>query len=275
MSSNRLQRAQFFADRGRHEEAIREYQAQLSETPENAVVHGLLAMRLADFKLFEPAAFHAREALRCGPNLGFAHFALASVLWKSGQPGSARSSMEAAIQFEPENPSYFLVLASILYDEGQPATALKAIESCLRLSPENVAALNLRSALLRIQGAHAFADFVADQALKIDPESSLAHVNRGLSLANQGENREAIDAYLEALRLDPNCVSAKSGIREIQSDRALTLGLTTLCLLSLVVFALAIYLQSESVAELTGVLSFIFAILVIHRLASHFMKRDW
>jgi|GEM_PF-5262722 FOG: TPR repeat len=222
MSSNRLQRAQFFADRGRTPDAIREYQAQLCETPDDGTVHGLLAIQFSNIAQFEPAMFHAREAIRCAPHCGFSHFAKGSVLSESGRLKEASDSIKAALQLEPESPAYFQVLASIEFSLKRRDSALNAIESSLRLAPTNVAALNLRASLLRIRGEHQEADRATNQALEANPESSLAHVNLGLSHISKGRYERAFGEFDEALRLDPNSTAAHAGINEVKSARAIT-----------------------------------------------------
>jgi tetratricopeptide (TPR) repeat protein len=265
MNGNRFQRAQFYADRGRHAAAVREYEALLSELPDNAFVQGLLALQLAEIGEYERAKFHAQEGMRCAPDCGFSHFAMGSVDYKSGQFKLASESIEAAVRLEPEKPSYWQTLASIRFSQGRRRSALNAIESCLRLAPDNLGAHNLRAALLRMQCEHAEADRATTRALEIAPENSLAHVNLGLSHIAKGHYQQAFEEFDEAFRLDPNSRAAGNGVLQARSARAITILYFYMLLVGGFLLWVASHGPASGCGEVAIAFTLVFVVLLVMR----------
>jgi len=212
--SRHIDRAIFFAERGRHQDAVREFFAHLSHEPGDGFVHACLATNLAWLQQFEDAYYHAGQAIHLRPEDCFSYLAMADVAYRHRQMPEAAKWIEEALEHDPQNAKCFQLLAAIRAEQRMTAESRAAIESCLAIDPENVYCLNLRSALELRENDSFSASQTAREALALNPESSLAHIHRSFFSLRQGQYSSAVDSIREGLRLDPESAAGRHAYRQ-------------------------------------------------------------
>lgn len=214
-----LARPALLIEQGRYEMAERELRGRLTEQPDNAVAHSLLAFCLSHRERHAEAEREARAAVGLAPDLALTHYHLAVVLERRDSLTEAVRAIQDAIRLDTEDPDYHAFLASIRVQQSRWTEALTAADQALALEPDHSAATNLRALVLTQTGRADQAHEMLDTALAREPESALSHANRGWTLLRQGRHPEALDHFREALRLDPELEYARVGIVEAMKAR--------------------------------------------------------
>ncbi len=146
------------AERGRGDEAIREYRAALAIDPRLRAAHNNLGNELARRGQIEPAIEHYEEALRIDPGYTQAHTNLGVVLTASGRAEAALRHFETALKLAPDS-------VAALYGSGAALAALHRWEE-------------------------AAARFTA--ALRLEPGHAKARAGLAVALAKTGRGDEAL-----------------------------------------------------------------------------------
>lgn len=212
--SGHIDRAVFFSERGRHQDAVREYLAHLSHEPEDGFVHACLAMNLAWLQRFEDAYHHAGQAIQLRPEDCFSYLAMADVAYRHRQMPEAAMWIDEALERDPQNAKCFQLLAAIRAEQRMTSESRAAIDSCLAIDPENIYCLNLRSALELRENDVLSAAQTAREALALNPENSLAHIHLSFLSLRQGEYSSAVDSIREGLRLNPESAPGQHAYRQ-------------------------------------------------------------
>jgi len=219
MTSPHRARAELLFEQRRYDLAEPEFRAALAAEPNDARLHGLLALALCELNRDEEAADEARAAIGLAPDDPLGHAALGFALADLERWQAARTALGEAIRLDPRNPAYFGTLARTWLGQQRWQQALEAAESGLAIDPEHASCLHMRSLALAQLGRPAEAGATAQAALARDPESSPAHANRGFAALHAGRMPEALEAFREALRIDPGNEFARSGVVEALKAR--------------------------------------------------------
>ncbi|HUO06039.1 MAG TPA: tetratricopeptide repeat protein [Candidatus Binataceae bacterium] len=172
------------------------------------------------------------------PQAAFCHDRLGMALMGRGEPLRARSELEVAKKFDPEEGTIRYDLGLVYENTGDRAAAAREISSGLGMLKHPPAAGYAKLALLytaigdeksanaavdaaaTIPGGNAAADMTRAQIrlmhgdskgaedavreqLKRDPEDSQALILLGTALSSQGRREEAIDAFQSAAKMSP------------------------------------------------------------------------
>jgi len=214
-------RIHLLIQQSRYRQAEQELRESLFHSPEEPIVHALLALCLSEQDKLEEALPAAHTAVALAPDSPWCRYILATVLGRQGKLIAAREVIQEAISQNPSDPDYFALLGSLYLQESRWQEALNCAEQGLSLEPEHVVSSNLRSmALIKLgKGDAALAGL--DSALHQEPDNAITHANRGWTLLERGQNEAALEAFQEALNLDPNLDWAREGLVEALKARYL------------------------------------------------------
>ena len=213
------QRALILIEQNRWPEAEQELRAALSNDPQSARGHALLALVVLQQLKLNDATELAQRAIVLDPDEAFAHYALAAVLEKRNRYAHALVPANEAIRLDPYDPKHFALLAQIKISQQNWPAALEAADRGLEIDPANDACVNLRGIALVHLGRREEASATIDGALQRDPENAVTHSNQGWALLHRNQPKQAMIHFREALRLDPTSDWAKAGIVEAMKAR--------------------------------------------------------
>lgn len=207
-----FERGRLLLDQERHDLAIREFQLELAERPDQPEVHALLALAHGAKQDLDLADEHARRAIELAPDAAFVHYVLARVELARKRLGPALTALDEALRLDPDDADAHALRGAVLLDKGRKQDALAAAEKALEIDAQHSLGANIRAAALVSLGRSADARVGLDEALERRPEDALTHANQGWTLLHAREHRRALEHFGEALRLDPTDGWAKEGM---------------------------------------------------------------
>lgn len=167
-----------YYDRGRMDEAIKEYLAALKLRPDYAIAYN---------------------------NLG-------NVYSKQGRLDKAIKEYLTALRLRPDYVDAHINLGNVHYMYGLFDETIKEYMIALRLRPDYAIAYNNLGNVYSKQGRldEAIKEYMT--ALKLNPEFDLAHYNLGNAYKTKGLKNDAIKEFEIALKLKPNFIAAKQAL---------------------------------------------------------------
>ncbi len=214
-----LNRAQMLLEQGRYELAEKELRSELAYSPEDPIVHSVLAICLSEQNRFSEAIQEAEQGVGMGPDVPYTHYVRGNVFYSNKNYDKALDSVNEAIRLDPEDADYFSLLACIRFDQKKWQGALDAAEQGLAIDPEDVNSANIRAMSLAKLGREKEAETTIDSALRRDPSNAVTHANQGWTLLQRGNHKKAMVHFREALRLEPTLDWAREGIIEALKAR--------------------------------------------------------
>ena len=168
--------------KGRLDEAIRQFQAALRLNPDFAPAHNELAATLGQKGQLDAAIREFQEAIRIEPGYTLVHFNLGNAFLEKGQLDDAireyREALRRQLRLSLGDPNLHNNLGLALARKGQTDEAIAQYQEALRLAPD-------------------------------DPD---IHYNLGLALGRKGQMDDAIGQLQEALRLKPDYAAARKNL---------------------------------------------------------------
>lgn len=208
-----LQRARLLFEQHRLEQAAEQLKQLLSQDPNDADAHALLALCLLDDKdQWNNATREAEQAIHLAPDQSFSHYVMASVLNKRSRTAEALLAMDEALRLNPGQSQFYALRASLLAQLERWPECLESASLGLQMDPDDTSCANMRSLALERLGRKNDALQQADNAVSRDPDSGHAHSMRGWALLQKGNVAEAQEAFREALRLEPTNEFARTGM---------------------------------------------------------------
>ncbi|MCC6406903.1 MAG: tetratricopeptide repeat protein [Planctomycetes bacterium] len=207
-----FERGRLLLEQERHDLAIREFELELAEDPDQAHVHALLALCHRGKEDHARAAEHARRAIELAPDAAFVHYVHAQVALGAERFAEALKSLDEAIRLDADDADSHALRAAVLLRQEKRKEALAAAEQALALDAEHALAQNVRASALVTLGRAAEARVGLNEALERRPEDAFTHANQGWTLLHAGDHRRAIEHFGEALRLDPTDAWTKEGL---------------------------------------------------------------
>jgi tetratricopeptide (TPR) repeat protein len=208
----RQQRALLLLQQQRYELAAQELRQYLSEYPDLAWPHAMLAICLCHLDRHQEAHHEAEAAVGLEPDNAFNHYGQSVVLMEANCLPEAEQAVRAAIGLQQWSATYFGQLATVLLRQRRWQEGLSAAEQGLQVDPADDTCTNLRSVALIKLGRRTEADQALRGALERDPDDAYTHANLGWTLIEKGQYAEAMTHFREALRLEPNLEHAREGI---------------------------------------------------------------
>ena len=166
--------------------------------------------RLQDGRAGEAAAL-CEEALRVAPE----HPALLKIgavaAFQSGDPGTAKKMLEAAVDRFPDDPEAHFNLGVVYQAGGLLEAALDSFSRSTRLSPGAAAAHYNRATALHELGRLEEAVTAYRDAVAAEPRNAPGHAGLAFVLRSIGRLEEAVAAYEQALDCDSQDAQSQSG----------------------------------------------------------------
>jgi superkiller protein 3 len=159
---------------------------------------------------------------------------LALVYWRTGRPGQAIATLEAALKngimqrevrirlgqylaesgqaakaidllksFADDDPDALIGLGNAYQMAGKRAEALATFNRLLALDPDNALAHENIGVLQMEAKDYVQAEASLRSAIRIDPQLAGAYKNLGVLLVNTGREAEAIDTWKRAVEIEP------------------------------------------------------------------------
>ncbi len=201
-------RGELYADEGRMEEALNEFESAVSNDDKNALALHNRAVTFAQQANYEAALADFNRVIKLNPGLAIAYRNRAELLALRGEQVAAVKDYTRALEFESGDPELYAARAHALQHMGKFAEALADIEQAVQHAPQNTDLLTQRGNLFADQGDfdRAMADF--QRAVRIDAKSAAAH--RGIAwlkatcpVDRHRDAFEALSAARTAMELSP------------------------------------------------------------------------
>jgi tetratricopeptide (TPR) repeat protein len=215
-----LARAQLLMDRRRFRLAEEELRRALGDEPENGVMHGYLALCLAE----EPArALEAMDtAIRAtvhDPDTPFTWYALSRVAARRGTWEHAEKAGSIALSLAAEMPELLVHMAELMMRRDRLRQGLEFAERALAAAPDDPRVLMTAGTLRSRLGQHARAKADFARALERAPENNAVQGNAGWSALRRRDADAAIGHFRASLRLDPGERGPRVGLLEAMRAR--------------------------------------------------------
>jgi tetratricopeptide (TPR) repeat protein len=192
--------------------AERELRGVLTQDPNLAHAHALLALCLSVRQQYAEATGEAESAIHLAPDDPFGHYVLACVYNDRSRFKEARQAVHEAIRLNPFDATPWGLLALVEYALQHWSAALEAAERGLQVDPEDSRCANARSMALVKLGRTVEAAAAVAETLSREPENALSQATQGWTLLEQGNPRGAQVCFREALRLEPGMQWARAGM---------------------------------------------------------------
>jgi len=202
------------ADRGRHAEAIEQFERALAARPNDA--HVLFALGRTAEVIGHGAAAEAffRRVLDREPDRIEALVNLANLMRKSARTGEIIALLTPALERAPDRAELWLTLGSALREAGDIATAETFYREALRLQPGYAPALGNLADLLADRGSVDEALALYESALAANPHNPQARLNRAILFLMRGEFKKGWRDYEYRLKIRGRTIAADHGLTE-------------------------------------------------------------
>jgi len=137
---NHYEKASFYDEIDKFEEAIAEYKRAIEIDPDYAQAFTSLGSVYERKGLFGPAIFHHKRAIEINPNLAVAHLNLGVAFARKGVLDLAIPAYKEAMELSPDLAEAHLNLGMAYYKKGLLQEAIREYEKTIELSPDNAKA---------------------------------------------------------------------------------------------------------------------------------------
>jgi tetratricopeptide (TPR) repeat protein len=193
-------RGMTLSSKGRHVEAIAEFEAALADQPGDTRVLFALGNTAQTLGLADAAAQFFRKVLDFEPARLEALVNLANLLRARGQFAEAISLLTPALARAPGSPELHLTLGSAFREQGDAETASVHYRAALEIRPNYAPALANLADLLCDAGDIEQARTLYDRAIRSEPGNAQARLNRAILHLTQGDLKDGWRDY--AARID-------------------------------------------------------------------------
>ena len=217
--------AQDYSRRGQNKHAIALLKEILSEDPNDALAHGLLAACLISEVRLHAGEYELKIALGLNPMLPYLHLIAARINLLKNLPKQAIKSCDIALSITPEFYDALLFKSSALMVVEKRAEALDCIYEASKISPNSIEVITSFGEYYLSTGDLKKASEHTLEALKIDAEDESANILMG---EIQLRNGNAIEAEYHAkliIRNNPDSRRALQLFCNIKMRKNLFLGL--------------------------------------------------
>ena len=220
-----LHLAQSQISQGNAVQAIETLKQALSQDPDRAEAHALLALCLLEMRRIDAAAHEARLGLAADPLSPLGHYVQGAVQLGQRKLVEAESSYRTLLDLEPGNPENYRAMARLLEVKGNKTDAEAHLNKARELAPDDPQTLTALGEMQLAAGRIDEAQRLADDALRIQPEHLDGLVLRGSVALRRGDVKTAREHAIWALHLDAGDPGALRLIAEIKSRTNWFLGL--------------------------------------------------
>ncbi|RAJ10923.1 tetratricopeptide repeat protein [Chitinophaga skermanii] len=217
--AEQLNRAWFFIQHQRYQDAITTLQHFLGEYANNSDALYLLAICYMELEQTQKAASIVDAALANDAGDPRFHYMKSRVLIEERKYDQAFTFIENAVSIDPYDASYFATWSRIFLIKKKFKEAVAKAEEGLAIDPENESCLNLRSHALYYLNDKEAAFAGLHEALEHNPENVYTHTNLGWKHLENGDKAKALEHFREALRKDPTFEWARSGMAQAMKSK--------------------------------------------------------
>jgi tetratricopeptide (TPR) repeat protein len=208
-----------YADYGRYEEAVGEYQTAIGIDPEHYDALNNLGIAYFNLGRYEDAVKEYQAALRIDPEYIVANYNLAVVYDVLGRSKEAMRQYDTTTGVEPGYAKAYNDLGVLYEKEGRYEEAIKQYRAAIMIEPGFVDARNNLGIVYARRGRFEEAEGEYKEAIRTDPEYAEAHINLGTLYAGQERYDEAEGEYKEAIRIDPGFAEAHYKLATLHDKR--------------------------------------------------------
>jgi Flp pilus assembly protein TadD len=235
-----LDRAWFLAQNNRFDRSEQELREYLSENPDDARAHIMLATILFDLSRHAEAIDSAKKAIELAPEHPYPYWVLGCLYIRLQQLDPAEEYLFEAIELDPECPDYYASLSELYWMRGYSRNLLtrekqefsekgvEAARTSLEIDPEHInAILFLVRNLFTFQDKHYIPEIIelTQKLLYLSPENAIAHEIYAQALMcengrrkNQQDVNRILPILEESLRLAPNGSYSKELANQLLSS---------------------------------------------------------
>jgi tetratricopeptide (TPR) repeat protein len=200
---------------GDPESALREANAALEETPNNAEAHKNKGLAFENLRNFDAAAAAYQTALQLKPDYENVLYDLGILKFDKGDMDGAIAEYKKALALKPDDVNARYNLGVTYGQKGDYVSAIREYREVKRLDPNRLdARQNLGAELEHVDPAAAITEFRELAALA--PDFPICHQCLGSALYNSGKYQEAEKEYAIAAQLDPTDPAPHSSIGHIR-----------------------------------------------------------
>ena len=200
------------ADRGRHAEAIGEFERALSLRPDDVRVLFALGRTADAIGHGGAAESFFRRVLAQEPDRLEALVNLANLMRKGGRTGDIVALLKPALERHPERAELWLTLGTALREAGDLTTAETFYREALRFQPGYGAAMGNLADLLADRGEVDEALGLYDRVLAADTLNAQARLNRAVLHLMRGELKKGWRDYEHRLKIKGRAIVADHGL---------------------------------------------------------------
>jgi tetratricopeptide (TPR) repeat protein len=204
---------------GQYDEAIPQFQTAIRLKPNDAWDYFDLGVALDKEGRTDEAIRQFQTALRLKPDDPKARFNLANALAKKGQTDEAISQYREAVRLKPDYAIAHYNLGNVLDNKGRTDEAIREFQEAVRLKPNDADTHNALGAAFDEKGRVDEAIRQFQEAIRLKPDDAMAHNNLGSVFLNEGRTNEAIGQFQEAIRLKPDYANANNNLGYLWARR--------------------------------------------------------
>ncbi len=181
------------------------YSRTAEASPKSARAHGNLGLALADRGRYDEALKEFRHFVSLYPDVEKIHINIAKIYVEQRKHNEAEQEYREAIRINPDSPYAHFHLGSLYDTFGRKEDAAREYELAIGLNPAYTDALNNLGALYLEMENYADALILFDRARQTNPDLALPLRNMGETYIKLGEHQKAeqvLNIYLEKERGD-------------------------------------------------------------------------
>ncbi len=225
MSDHRIELAESYYQQGRYDLAIDLLKKLLSEEPDEAYFHGLLAGCLLGKARLHAAEHELGIALALAPNHSYLYLIKARLSYLKKSFRDTLDDCDEASRLDPTNIDALLLKSSVLQTMGQLNEALTCIESAANLAPDSISVTIAFGDYYLNTGELDKSEAYALEALKKDAQNESANILMGNIQLGKGNTEEAEYHAKFVILNNPNATDALRLFSNIKMRKNLFAGL--------------------------------------------------
>ena len=197
-----------YGEKGMLDEAISEWNRALAINPKSVVAHYNLGMAYYKKGRLDEATFEYKQALVLKPRYAEAHYNLGLVYAKKGELNEAIAEYKQALAIKPHDVEVHTHLGIAYQEKGELGNALYQYKHALTFNPNYAEAHANLGAVYIKKGMFDEAITACNKALAINPNYAEPHCNLAIAYGSKNMLEKTISECKKALAINPNFAEA-------------------------------------------------------------------